>query len=242
MEDILLESNSTGSFNTNPISGNQQIIVGFEAGELGSATGTGQADKVATNISGNTWPGLITNLSHDRSWLGGNEFGVHNGWAGTLFGPGSPGDFYPNDLDNPFSGSQYAYMQGNGQQHPEDLTFDIDTSANVALHSLQVMPRSVGSLNARYDIELFEIGGGFLGAFSTPSAPLTPGQWHEIAVPAPWNTTPISGIFFRAAEDLGATQQFGLDHIVFNVIPEPTSVVLMALAGVALAGCRRRQG
>ena len=239
IEDILLESNSTGSYD------NSQAVVSFEPGELGSNMPTLHAALIEDGAV--SWPGFIDAMNILTGPGSGDDMFVHHGYVGPLnpgAGRGAP------DMEEPISGTQFAYFEADGQ---EELEIDMAAASNHGLESLYYQYRGGGGATGYVQLDFYapdditllgthtvstsDDGGPSIG-LDAAWAP----EFDLITVPAALASQAMGRIVLHSKNDGSAHATFGIDHLTFNVVPEPSSFALLALAGVALAGCRRRQG
>ena len=239
IEDILLESNSTGSYD------NSQVVISFEPGELGSNMPTNHASLIEDGAV--VWPGFIDAMNILTGPGSGDDMFVHHGYVGPLLPGAGRG---ATDMEEPISGSQMAYYEADGQ---EELEIDMAAGSNHGLESLWYQYRGGGgptgfvqldfyapndtTLLGSHTVSTSDDGGVSIGL----DAAFAP-EFDLITVPAAFANQAMGRIVLHSKNNGTAHATFAIDHLTFNVIPEPTSFALLALAGVALAGCRRRQG
>ena len=240
IEDILLESNSTGSYD------NSQVVVSFEPGELGSNMPTNHGSLIEDGAV--SWPGFIDAMNVLIGPGNADDMFVHHGFQGPQIpgaGRGAP------DMEEPISGSQMAYYEANAQ---EELEIDMNVGSNHGLESLWYQYRGGGGATGFVQLDFYgpddmtllgshtvstsDDGGVSIGL----DGAWTP-EFDLITVPAALASQAMGRIVLHSKNTLGGHATFAIDHLTFNnAIPEPTSFALLALAGVALACCRRRQG
>lgn len=215
---------------------------------------------------GTALPGALTD-GNDEFWSNPSDFG--SGWTnnGTQPSNGKYGLQHPKDSQHTWSGSSLA-SPANGHfigfinmdeddatgAHTGQIESDVLGVLQTGSYTLNVAvgARPVGSwTDIEYTISLVA-GGNVVGSASTTLSPSTAtlgsGEWEDLQLIVSTAGSAHLGEDLTVRIDtanqgaLGDFTQANFDNVRLSYIPEPSSLVLLGLAGLGMVCFRRRGG